>query len=394
MDLHRKYAPILHFNRDEQFFPMRLRDVMRYSAAYAKGEDKPVVREGDVTPETLIRVARSDTHFVRTVIDGPLFGTSVAEEWGDDVMELLYRWSATPITGLPEKAARTVYSWFSPKTKLATEKFWWNELVRHAADGSLQAAAENTLPRLVLPRIVPTNAADRYHNGGSRRPGYAYYYRELRDGQFHVLQYWFFYAFNDWGNRFGGMNDHEGDWEGMALYFRIGRNGQPQEPPAYIAYADHESRHTKPWTHPDVGRVGNHPVGYVGAGSHATYPQAGKQSLMAIYNLFDYATADGPTIDHDAWTYRINLDDVPWVESFGGSWGTRYWLDTRYLRTVTRAALGMLPVVSVLASGIPSEIALPGVSGPRGPLNPHREQVAQPVRWAGVDELEAAQHAK
>jgi hypothetical protein len=367
---------------------MRLDDLLRYSTLYVKDGSEAVVAEGQLTPETLVKHSKNADFFVRTVTEGPMQGKSIAVEWGDDVVEMIYRWSAERNKPLSEQLARKVYSWFSPKTEPAVEKFWWNDIVAQVADGSLQTAVENSLPRLLLPGLIQKNAAERYHAGYDQRPAYTYYYREVRDGDWLCLQYWFFYAFNDWGASFDGMNDHEGDWEGMALYFRIGRNGKPQEPPAYVTYADHESCQTKPWDDDDITRIGNHVVGYVGAGSHATYPKAGRQPLMAIYNLFDYATADGITVDHSDWEHRIDLDDVPWIGKFNGSWGTRYWMQTRYLRTTLQLALGALPVLSTLTVRVPDEIELPGVSAPRGPIGPHREQYANPVRWAGVAELE------
>lgn len=386
-ELHIKYAPILRFARNEEFFPMRLEDLMRYSALYVKDNDRPIVREGDVTPDMLVRSGGNRDAFVRTVTDGPLWGKGIAAEWSEDVVELLYRWSVDQQRTLPEVLAQRVYSWFSPKTEPAARKFWWNGLVAQVSDGALQTV-DNGLPRLVLPGVIQRNAAERYRAVDPQKRAYTYYYRGLRDGDYYCLQYWFFYAFNDWGNRFGGMNDHEGDWEGMSLYFRIGRNGKPQEPPAYVTYADHESCQTKAWDDDDVTRIGTHPVGFVGAGSHATYPKNGKQALMAIYNLFDYATADGETIDHDDWVHRIDLDTAPWVGQYAGSWGTRYWLQTRHLRTALQLALGALPVLSSLTVNVPDEIELPGVSAPRGPMGPHREQYAHPVRWAGVDKIE------
>jgi hypothetical protein len=386
--LHVKYAPVLRFNSDEQFFPMRLDDLLNYSALYVKDQEEPVVSEGSVTPRMLATMGKDDNFFVRTVIDGPILGKNIAAEWGEDVVELVYRWSANQQPTLSDALAAKAYRWFNPKTKPAVGKFWWNGLVQQATDGSLQTAVENTLPRLILPGIIQKSAAERYHANNDGDPDYAYYYREVRDGDFLCLQYWFFYAYNDWGNRFGGMNDHEGDWEGIALYFRIGRNGQPQEPPAYITYADHESCQTKTWDDPDITRYGNHVVGFVGAGSHATYPKQGTQPLLELFKLFDYATADGKTIGYHSWKHRINLDAVPWVGQYAGSWGTRYWLKTRHLRTALQVALGSMPVLSSLTVKVPDEIALPGVSAPLGPVGPHREQYAHPVLWAGIAALE------
>jgi len=34
MDLHVKYAPILRFNKNEKFYPMRVDDLLSYSSLY------------------------------------------------------------------------------------------------------------------------------------------------------------------------------------------------------------------------------------------------------------------------------------------------------------------------------------------------------------------------
>ena len=40
----------------------------------------------------------------------------------------------------------------------------------------------------------------------------------LRSGGYTVLQYWYFYPFNDWRSTFYGVNDHEADWETISVY--------------------------------------------------------------------------------------------------------------------------------------------------------------------------------
>jgi hypothetical protein len=385
-ELHVKYAPILRFNKDEQFFPMRVDDMLQYSSLHVKGKDKPVVPGGQLTPGELTRHGRSAEVFVRSVDAGPLSGTDVVAEWGEAALEMVYRWATAKPAGLAESLARKAYSWFSPKTKNAAQMFWWNKLVSPVLEGAIKSASRDELPRLILPQETRRNAIEKYGSSYGRSPAYTYYYRQVKDGDYLCLQYWFFYSYNDWGQGFAGMNDHEGDWEGMILFFRLDGSGRPQEPPAYVTYADHESRQTKPWGHPDTTHVGTHPVGFVGAGSHATYPEAGVQPLMKLYNLFDYATGDGVAIDHDDWVHRLDLDSVRWLGDYKGSWGTRFWLRTTEARTVLKAMLATTPLRPLLDLAGPSEIELPGVSAPRGPVGKHRPQYATPLAWAGVEE--------
>ena len=383
-ELHEKYAPIMHYSKDELFFPMRVDDMLAYSSLHAKDEETPLVRRGDVTPDLLAGHGKSPHVFVRSVDQGPYLGVDVVKEWSAGALEMVYQWAAETTATWTEDLARKAYSWFSPKTKSATQLFWWNKLLANVIDGAVQSISSDELPRLTLPAITRTDALERYHAQTKTSPGYTYYYRQIKDGAYLCLQYWFFYSYNDWGSAFAGFNDHEGDWEGLLLFFRLDSQGRPQEPPAYITFANHESRLTKPWGHPDVTLVGTHPVGYSGAGSHATYPEATTYTLLKAYGLVDYATGDGPTIDHDDWVHRLDLDDAGWLTRYRGSWGTRYWLRPAQAKPLLQAALAATLTSVLFRQNIPAEIELPGVSAPRGPVDDHRPQSSNPVAWAGV----------
>ena len=382
-ELHVKYCPILRFNKDERFFPMRVDDMIGYSSLYLKGQDRPAVPGGQVTPGDLGRLGSPEA-FLRSVEAGPLSGQDVVAQWSKGALEMVYRWASARPASLAAHLARKIYRWFSPKTERAVQLFWWNGLVSHVLEGAVQGLSEGELPRLILPQETQHNAAGRYQSSFRGSPAYTYYYRQVEDGGYWCLQYWFFYSYNDWGRSFAGMNDHEGDWEGMMLFFELDGSGRPQEPPAYVTFADHESRQTKPWGHHDVTCIGTHPVGFVAAGSHATYPQAGVQPLMELYSLFDYATGDGVTIDHGQWVHRLNLDEEGWLGDYQGSWGTRFWLPTAQAKTLLQAILAATPFRALAGLAVPSEIELPGVSAPHGPVGPHRPQYANPVAWAGV----------
>jgi hypothetical protein len=403
-ELHVKYAPILRFNKDEQFFPMPVEAMLGYSGLYVKGQAEPVIPAGQVTPDLLRQAKyRGPNTFLRSVAAGPLTGQEVVDTWEQGVLEMIYRALAARPDKLAENLARKAYSWFSPKTRGATELFWWNTLIVDVLSGTLKSVPVDKLPRLILTSETRASAAGRYQQGSgsaarspqlrapgrspirrAERPPFTYYYRQMVDSGYLCLQYWFFYSYNDWGNGFGGLNDHEGDWEGMMLFFPLDQNGRPQEPPAYVTFADHGSRQTKPWEHKDVTRIGTHPVGFVGAGSHATYPEATVHILMAAYNLFDFARGDGLTIDHDDWQQRINLDELTWLADYAGSWGTRFWLPTESARKKLTLLLAATPFGPLLHAAMPAEIELPGVSAPRGPVGLQRPQYASPAAWAGV----------
>jgi hypothetical protein len=386
MELHEKYAPILRFNKNEQFFPMRLEDMLAYCSLRLKGQDTVLVPQGQVTPNHLIKYAQSPEVYLRSVETGPLLGSEVVSKWSYGTLETVLHWADASTDRWTETLAQKAYSWFSPKTKAATQLFWWNELLAEVLEGTVQTIPTNELPRLLLPEETRHSALERYQAQQKKAPGYTYYYRQVKDGSYLCLQYWFFYSYNDWGRSFAGMNDHEGDWEGIMLFFPLDKAGRPQEPPAYITYADHESRMTKPWGHPDTSATGTHPLVFVGGGSHASYAQATNHTLLAAYGLVDQAAGNGPAIDHDDWTHRINLDTLAWLRAFQGSWGTRYWLSTTQAQDILRLALVVTPfsALSILAGSRKQEIQLPGVSAPRGPIGPHRPQYATPAAWAGV----------
>src|SRR5215203_1820115 len=85
------------------------------------------------------------------------------------------------------------------------------------------------LARGRVPGESAAAASVAYERIMTEKERYRYYGRVLRQDGWIVLQYWLFYPFNDWRSGFFGANDHEAE------------------------------------------KVGEHPVIYVGAGSHASY---------------------------------------------------------------------------------------------------------------------------
>jgi hypothetical protein len=60
-------------------------------------------------------------------------------------------------------------------------------------------------------------AAETQYGERMRRDHHPYYGRVIRSGGYVALQYWMFYAFNDWRSRVYGVNDHEADWEQVVV---------------------------------------------------------------------------------------------------------------------------------------------------------------------------------
>ncbi len=77
-----------------------------------------------------------------------------------------------------------------------------------------------------------------------------------------LLQYWYFYLYNDSGNK------HEGDWEMVTLVLDDHRN------PERVAYAGHTGGAQRDWKamrDPNGAPIGERPYIYVALGSHAAY---------------------------------------------------------------------------------------------------------------------------
>ena len=79
-----------------------------------------------------------------------------------------------------------------------------------------------------------------------------------------ALQYWLFYAFNDFNNL------HEGDWEMIQLVFDAEDEREAlAEDPVEIGYSSHEGAERADWGDEKLELEGTHPVVYPAAGSHA-----------------------------------------------------------------------------------------------------------------------------
>ena len=357
---------------------MAVHDFLRYCTLRQKGSRSPLVDQGRVTPSLIASAFSGRVDVYLQSVAGELADQDVVARWSEDVWKSILSVSGR-VGHWREELARAAYKWFSTKTRAATKLFWWNDLVMPLI--SAGASSKSDLPRLSLPPEIRDAAVENYKESQHPVLNYAYYHRVARDSEYLCLQYWFFYAYNDWATAYGGMNDHEGDWEGVHIFFSLDSQGRPQEPPAYVTFAGHHSRLTKPWKHQDVTLDGTHPVAYVAAGSHATYPERKRYDLIRVFDLVDHATGGGQTIDPSQWRQRIALDREPWTSGFLGAWGTRYWPPPTWAMKV----LGTFQAKF-------DEFGLPGVSAPRGPRytdeGAERPNWSRTARWAGVFDLE------
>jgi hypothetical protein len=139
-----------------------------------------------------------------------------------------------------------------------------------------------------------------------------------------VLQYWFFYYFNDFNNL------HEGDWEMIQLRFDADsvEEALGQEP-VEVAYAQHSGGETADWDAPKLERDGTHPVVYASSGSHASYFGPGLWLGWGENGSglgCDVTSGDPVRIDPEVRLIPETItgadDPFAWV-TFSGHWGER-----------------------------------------------------------------------
>jgi hypothetical protein len=137
-----------------------------------------------------------------------------------------------------------------------------------------------------------------------------------------ALQYWLFYAYNDWNNL------HEGDWEMIQLVFDA-KNAHEAlaSPPASVGYSQHEGAERADWGAAKLERVGGtHPVVYPAAGSHANFFDEGLFLGSSASQGVGCDNTTGPHDDLHPAVATIPSDPAqartqfPWI-AFEGRWG-------------------------------------------------------------------------
>lgn len=329
----RAYEPVIRYTQGELFFPTAVRGYVEQCSLWAagpKGDVTPIVSAGELTLERLCEEgARHRDHrlFLRFVKE-PLTHAEYM------------RWRMIPRERLSYAGRFTTVGVFG---RLIDAGMRASLLLRGKVPAGSAAAAETTYRERLKSDV------------------FTYYGRVVRDGGYVCLQYWFFYAMNDWRSTFGGINDHEGDWEMITLYLAERPDRPPQ--PVWAAFSSHDyygDDLRRRWDDPEVHREQDRVVAFAGAGSHSGAFIPGDylvlvdpprvqpvfrflrklQRLSAPWRHYtgrplglglpflDYARGDGVAIGpgHDAeWSPVLIDDETPWVRDYRGLWG----LDTR-----------------------------------------------------------------
>lgn len=276
----RRFEPVMRFTRGEQFFPM---DVDRYVADSSLWVQRPgyaplcLVPEGALTLDILAGFDYANTNAVYFLkfIDPLNLAELAAYEVRRMGRGLIRRHAQDVFHAGLGRLARVGYA-----SRFVDALFILSLLARGSVPGGTAAAASLAYERLQSEAEV-----------------YRYYGRVVRRDGWIILQYWFFYAFNNWRSGFFGVNDHEADWEMVTLYLYEPELGASR--PEWVAYAAHNSSGDdlrRRWDDPEVRKVGEHPVIYAGAGSHAGYFSPGEYMaeleipfLCSLVQLMEWA---------------------------------------------------------------------------------------------------------
>lgn len=341
LTLLRQYEPIIHFTQGEMFYPCAVDEYIKRCSLWIRdddGKEKQIVSVSELTIDSLASYNTpppNHTYYLQFVQE-PLKPTAFRQ------------WSQDPERPGFKSAGRL--SRVSLTARLIDSLFDLSLVVRGTVPGGTAAQAD-----CLFREIRQVDERD------------VYYGRIIRDGDYIVLHYLFFYVMNNWRSGFYGVNDHEADWEQVFVY--LSDEGEQDPVPLWVAYASHDFKGDdlrRRWDDPEIQKEGTHPIVFAGAGSHASYFAKGEY-LMSIAPSFlkplgraiewgqrfwteqlgqgqqriaahiqallrvpfvDYARGDGVNIGPEQkrpWTPIILTEADGWAERYRGLWG----LDTR-----------------------------------------------------------------
>ena len=328
----RRYEPVLRFTRGELFLPMPVEDYLAkcslWRGGLRRGRGRAAERlcaPGELTPARLAQVSATERELSLRFVERAL-GRSELREWRREA-------------GRPKLAAGSSrFAAVGLLSRLIDAVMRLSLLLRGRVPGGTTAAAEQNYRAHADPDSCP------------------YYGRVTRDRGFIALQYWFFYAMNDWRSTFGGVNDHEADWEQVTVFLPDPPASGSQS--AWVAFSSHDEAGDdlrRRCDDPDLTWRDTHPVVFVGAGSHSgaclpgdylvtVEPPSLVRMLAGLRRLsqlllpwtrghsrtafglpfIDYHRGDGPGVgpgEAKRWRPVLIDDQVPWLRDYRGLWG-------------------------------------------------------------------------
>ncbi len=346
IELLRRYEPVLRFTRGEAFFPWDVGEYIKEcSLWFVEPEREPVclIPDGELDIENLAR-----TH-------------SQQKSGGQYYMQFV-----SP----PDIRELAVYQLKKSIRKQNPEDLFHAGSGRLARVGYLSRLIDalfsvSLLARGRVPGDTAISAAEIYRRKIIQSALYRYYGRVIEEQEWIVLQYWYFYPFNNWRSGFFGLNDHEADWEQVSIYLYT---EDAVIKPEWVAYGNHDfygDDLRRRWDDPEISKIGEHPIVYVGAGSHASYFRPGEylteippkflhavwqqylrikvtiskylqrdqtnfggnktHSTMFVIPFVEYARGDGKAIGYSqgiVWDDPVLIDEnAGWVKDYFGLWG-------------------------------------------------------------------------
>lgn len=245
----RRFEPVIRYTRGERFYPM---DAERYVGLCSLWVQRPDQESACLVPQpelSLERLAEPHPDLFQAVqflrLDPPVETDKKSAGSGQGPRKPRWGFRAGP-----GRLARVGF--FS---RITDAIFSLSLLARGRVPGRTAASAATLYRQLLV-------GGETYH----------YHGRVVRQNGWIVLQYWFLYLFNNWRSGFYGANDHEADWETVSIYLSEWPDGKIT--PEWAAYAAHDQSGAdlrRRWDDPELEKVGEHPVVYAGAGSHASY---------------------------------------------------------------------------------------------------------------------------
>jgi hypothetical protein len=380
----RRFEPVIRYTRGERFFPM---DAEHYVGLCSLWAQQPGQKALCLIPQpelTLERLAQPHpdsfqaVHFLK--LDPPF--------------EISQR-----ATGSNKGPAKSQRGFRAGLGRLAR--------VGYVSRFTDAVFALSLLARGRVPGRTAATAATLYQHLMAEGETYHYHGRVVRQNGWIALQYWFLYLFNNWRSGFFGANDHEADWEMICVYL----SERPAEiTPEWVAYASHDRAGDdlrRRWDDSELERVGEHPVIYAGAGSHASYFTAGEY-LAELELPFLSPLVRLVEKQHEIWHRRLRQYEGP--EPLSGQGASANILRIPFVDYARGNGLSIGPgqekewAQPHVLSPVPGWVAcyrglwglyahdpFSGEDAPAGPMynrdGSARRAWYDPVGWAGLDKV-------
>ena len=337
IDLLEKYEPVLRFAKSERFFPMAVEPYLERCSIFPSGPQGVVEAFAHLQEPMPSRIGKlKSEQFYLRFVNKPLNDSDAWLWWAAfSIIGVAGGWFLAGLSGVEAiiaislVVAITIFIFASPiRLRIIPAAFaalffialeiapiWF--FLRPSEYVSIQVEYLILLPlylivlfylsvrtmKFILERVVPegpgmvmdmlSQATEKiaqesfleYSKILEKDPQPVYYGRvvfeqDANKNRWTILQYHYFYAFNDWRLAANGINHHEGDWEMVAVYLK---NDQPYA----VLFSQHGAGNIEKWEIVNKAvdkfeKMTTHPIVYVALGSHANYskPEAIRSPSM------------------------------------------------------------------------------------------------------------------